>query len=201
MLDEHDRTTAAEPAISGENPERSDAELVGAALRTPHAFELLYLRYADRLYRYVAGLTGSTTLADDIVSDTMIAAFEHLAQFDPARGTFAGWLFTIARRRVADDQRRLGRLRRAFSRHGPEPVAEDDILSGIIRTEEAAHLRAAMLRVPRNDRDVLLLRYVVGLSGPEIAEVLGISSGAMRTRLHRAMRRLANELGERDASG
>jgi RNA polymerase sigma factor (sigma-70 family) len=200
MLGEQDRTTAAEPVISGESPELSDADVVMAAQRDPHAFERLYLRYADRLYRYAAGLTGSTALADDIVSDTMMAAFEHLARFDPARGSFAGWLFTIARRRVADDQRRLGRLRRAFSRHGPEPSVDEDVLSGVIRSEDAARLRAALRRIPRNDREVLLLRYVAGLSGPEIAGVLNISAGAVRVRHHRAMRRLANELGEHDAN-
>jgi len=199
MQGEPERSIAAEPAIAGNSSEPSDADLVLAAQRDPHAFEPLYLRYADRLYRYAAGLTGSTHLADDVVSDTMMAAFEHLARFDPARGSFAGWLFTIARRRVADDQRRFGRLRRAFSRHGPEPNVDEDILSGVIRSEDAARLRAALRRIPRNDREVLLLRYVAGLSGPEIAAVLNISAGAVRVRLHRALRRLANELGEDDA--
>ena len=184
MLEEHDSIrsdrAAVEPALSREKSEPSDAELVLAARSAPRAFEQLYLRYADRLYRYAAGLSGSTSLADDVVSDTMMAAFEQLGRFDPSRGSFAGWLFTIARRRVADDQRRLSRLRRALSRHGLSPTDVDDPLSDVIRSEDAARLRAALTHLPKNDRDVLLLRFVAELPGPEIATVLNISHGAVR---------------------
>lgn len=203
MPGEHDTTrgnlSSVEPAISGGNAEPSDAELVLAARHAPQAFESLYLRYADRLYRYAAGLSGSTSLADDIVSDTMMAAFEQLARFDPSRGSVAGWLFTIARRRVTDDQRRLSRLRRAFTRHGPEPNTGDDPLFSVIRSEDAVRVRSALAHLAQNDRDVLLLRFVAELSGPEIASVLNISAGAVRVRLHRALGRLAKQLGEDDA--
>jgi RNA polymerase sigma-70 factor (ECF subfamily) len=203
MLGEHEAIrgdkAAAEPANSRENPEPSDAELVLAARSAPGAFEQLYLRYADRLYRYAAGLSGSTSLADDVVSDTMMAAFEQLGGFDPSRGSFAGWLFTIARRRVADDRRRLSRLRRALSRHGPNPTDDDDPLLDIIRSEDAARVRAALTHLSNNDRDVLLLRFVADLPGPEIATVLNISPGAVRVRLHRALGRLSSQLGEEDA--
>lgn len=203
MLGEHDETrihiSSAEPATSSGNAGPPDADLVLAARHAPRAFEQLYLRYADRLYRYAAGLTGSASLADDIVSDTMMAAFEQLARFDPSRGSFAGWLFTIARRRIADDQRRLSRLRHAFQRRGPEANVEDDPLTNVIRSEDAARLRAALLRLAKHDRDVLLLRFVAELSGPEIAGILDISPGAVRVRVHRALGRLANQLGVDDA--
>jgi RNA polymerase sigma-70 factor (ECF subfamily) len=202
MLGEHDATRiqlpAEEPATANSPAGPSDAELALAARSAPQAFEQLYQRYADRLYRYAAGLTGSTSQADDIVSDTMIAAFEQLQRFDPARGSFAGWLFTIARRRIVDDQRRLSRLRRAFQRHGPESSVADDPLTSVIRSEDAARLRAALLRLAKHDRDVLLLRFVVELSGPEIADILQISPGAVRVRVHRALGRLSIELGDDD---
>ncbi|HVX29681.1 MAG TPA: sigma-70 family RNA polymerase sigma factor, partial [Nitrolancea sp.] len=155
MLGEHDATRiqlpAEEPATANSPAGPSDAELALAARSTPRAFVQLYQRYADRLYRYAAGLTGSTSQADDIVSDTMIAAFEQLHRFDPTRGSFAGWLFTIARRRMVDDQRRLSRLRRAFQRHGPESSVADDPLVSVIRSEDAARLRAALLRLTKHD--------------------------------------------------
>ena len=78
---------------------------------------------------------------------------------------------------------------------------EEDVLSNVIRSEAAARVRSALTRIPTHDREVLLLRHVADLSGPEIAEVLGISTGAVRVRIHRATQRLAQEFGERDATG
>jgi RNA polymerase sigma factor (sigma-70 family) len=200
MLGEQDRTTTPDTAaIPNEDPATADAKLALAARHDPRAFEELYLRYADRLFRFAAGLTGSATLAEDVVSDTMMAAYENLERFDPSRGSVASWLFTIARRRSTDEQRRRSRLWRAFSRHGADQDVAEDTLSEVIRSENAARLRAAIGSIPRGDREVLLLRYVADLSGPEIGEVLGISAGTVRVRIHRALKRLSQELGDHDA--
>ncbi len=120
MLGEQDHSTVPEEATSEPRSATSDAELAVAACRDPAAFEQLYLRYADRIFRFVVGQTGSTSLAEDIAGETMIAAFENLHRFDPDLGSFAAWLFTIARRRTVDEQRRLARLWRALSRRGVE---------------------------------------------------------------------------------
>ena len=201
MLGEQDHSTVPEEATSEPRSATSDAELAVAACRDPAAFEQLYLRYADRIFRFVVGQTGSTSLAEDIAGETMIAAFENLHRFDPDLGSFAAWLFTIARRRTVDEQRRLARLWRALSRRGAEADSVDDVLSAVVRSERAASLRAALNRLPERDREVLLLRYVAELSAPEIAEMLGLSSGAVRTRIHRALQRLSDELGDDDVAG
>ncbi len=201
MLGEQNRTGVPDEETTAREPDTADAELAQAARYDPRAFEQLYLRYADRLFRYVVGQTGSASLAEDVVGDTMIAAFENLERFDPERGSFGAWLFTIARHRTADEQRRLSRIWRAFSRHGVDSSIEEDTLSAVIRSEQAARMRSAINQLPRRDREVLLLRYAAGLSGPEIAEMLDISPGAVRVRLHRALRRLSDELGDDDAAG
>ena len=164
------------------------------------AFEQLYLRYADRIFRFVVGQTGSTSLAEDIAGETMIAAFENLHRFDPDLGSFAAWLFTIARRRTVDEQRRLSRVWRALRRHEVEATHEEDTLSRILRSERASDLRAAVSRLPVRDREIVLLRYVAELSSGEIGEMLALSPGAVRVRLHRALRRLSKDLGDDDAA-
>ncbi len=110
MLEEQKRAAAPDETAPAHGPATPDAELAVAARHSSAAFEHLYLRYADRLYRFAVGLTGSASLAEDVVSDTMMAAFEQIERFNPERGSFASWLFTIARRRSADEQRRLSRL-------------------------------------------------------------------------------------------
>ncbi len=103
----YDRSVVISDALpeTGNTGDGDDAALVAMALVDRAAFGHLYTRYADRLYWYALGRTGSDAVADDVVLDTMMAALEGLRRFDPTRGSFAGWLFTIAARRIADRDR------------------------------------------------------------------------------------------------
>ena len=177
----------------------SDSTLAAAALDDRRQFAHLYERYADRLYRFARARTGSATVADDIVSDTMLAAMEGLAGFDPQRGTFAGWLFTIARRRMADRGRKRTRFRRLIERSSHRPTsAQDDMLDDTIRREEAQMVRQLLDGLSERDRELVLLRYSAGLNSTEIADALGMTSGAVRTRLSRTLQRLATTLSDRE---
>lgn len=173
-----------------------DAALVAVACRDRSEFARLYERYVDRLYRYALARTGSETAADDIVSETMVAALEGLARFDPTRGSFAGWLFAIAARKLADRGRRQGRVQRLVGRLRGAESAQEDTLETVIRGEDAATVRHLLAGLSARDRELVLLRYSAGLNSTEIAEALGMSSGAARVRLMRVLQRLAAELGD-----
>lgn len=172
----------------------SDADLVVIALRDPERFVDLYHRYADRLYRYVLGKTGDPDTADDVISETMIDVLEQLDRFDPERGSFVGWLFTIASRRAADHHRIHRRFWRSVRRGWKfEPVAETPA-ERLVQQEEEVIVRAAMDRLSEDDREILLLRYSAGLTSAEIGGRLAITPDNARVRLQRARRRLAQEL-------
>ena len=173
-----------------------DAALVVAAQRDRQEFASIYERYADRLFRYALARTGSPAIADDVVSDTMLAALEGISDFDPGQGSLAGWLFAIATRRIADRGRQLGRFRRALARVWTTlpPELDDDLLEVVVRTEDARLVRQLLGRLSGADRELVLLRYSAGLNAAEIADVLDISHGAARMRLSRALDRMSNDL-------
>lgn len=174
-----------------------DAALVTAARHDRQQFARLYERYADRVYRYALARTGNEAAADDLTGDVMLAALEGLARFDPARGSFAGWLFGIAARQVGERGRQQGRLGRAVGRMRAQ-LPEDDALEQLVRREDARLVRRLLARLPDADRELLLLRYCAGLNSREIADALGISHGAARMRLSRILDRLAEDLREQE---
>jgi RNA polymerase sigma-70 factor (ECF subfamily) len=181
------------PVIGDRDDE--DAALVALALVDQAAFVHLYTRYADRLYWYALGRTASDAIADDVVSETMIAAIEGLRRFDPTKGSFASWLFTIAARRVADRERSHRRFWRAAMRwwYPPEPL--DDSAEIVQRNDEARRVRQALADLSHDDRELILLRYGAELTSQQIADILDLTPGAVRMRLSRLRERLARELG------
>ena len=176
----------------------TDEQLARLALRQRDAFGEIYVRYADRIFRYAAGRTGSRTVADDVLNDTMVSALEGLHRYDADKGSFASWLFTIASRRVADHDRRRVQLWRFLGRRNGNDV-DSDMLDALIRAEDQEHVRLAVQRLPTRQREIVLLRYVAELSFRDVARVLGISEGAARMRVNRALRRLAEEMGVKHA--
>jgi len=172
----------------------TDEQLARLALRQREAFGEIYVRYADRIFRYAAGRTGSRTIADDVLNDTMVGALEGLHRYDPDKGSLASWLFTIASRRVADHDRRRVQLFRFLGR-SDNGVVHQDVLDTVIRAEDHERVRRAVQRLPGRQREILLLRYVGELSFRDVARVLGTTEGAARMRVNRALRRLAEEMG------
>ena len=171
-----------------------DEHLAVASQTDAHHFTAIYERFADRLYRYALERTRSPQAADDVVSETMLAAIESIARFNPDRGSLAAWLFTIARRRLADRQRARNRMFRLLNRFKIEGSTSAE-QSSDRAVESAIDVRAALSRLSASDREVLLLRYSADLPTIQIAEVLEISHGATRVRLSRALDRLRQELG------
>ena len=179
--------------------EPADEQIVAMALDDRRYFRLLYQRYADRIYWFATARTGSETIADDVVGETMLAALENLERWDPRKGTFAAWIFVIAQRKVIDQQRTYQRVRRLMTRIQSMRTtqAEPDSLDWVLEQEQAREIEDAVRRLPATDREIIALRFGAGLSGEEIAAVLGISHVAARKRLSRAQQRLAGRIAGR----
>ncbi len=163
-----------------------DAILVEAAQRQASAFAPLYDRYRDRIYAYLRLRTLQAEDAADLTQQVFLQAFGALAQYRPQRGTFAAWLFRIARN-VATDEARRRRVAIAWDLvpEALQPRADDDPEAAILHAEALAHLRVVLAACPPSTRDLLALRFTAGLTSAEIAVVVGKSEAAVKKQLTR----------------
>ena len=166
---------------------RPDAELVRAAQAgDTGSFELLYARYAPVIHSILLGRLPAFD-ADDVTQNVFIIAWRKLASLrEPA--AFVGWLSRIARNAAEDHRRRA---------HDALQL-DVDYATGERQSAamEAANALAAIRSLPEAYRETLMLRLVEGMSGDEIAERTGLTSGSVRVNLHRGMQLLRDALGE-----
>jgi RNA polymerase sigma-70 factor (ECF subfamily) len=152
----------------------------------------LYREFQPRLLRYLQAREPGD--ADDLASETWIAAARGLARFEGDEGDFARWLFTIASRRVTDHRRSRARRRESVPLDEiPEPANRSDPTYAF---EQPAleQLRAHLSRLPPAQAEVVLLRVVADLDVADVAAVMGKTPGAIRVLQHRALERLADLL-------
>lgn len=179
----------------------SDAELAKETLAgSEAAFRALVSRYAAPAVNFVFRLVCDRALAEDLAQEGFLRAFQRLATYDPQR-KFSSWFFQVLRN-VTIDYLRVNRVTTTsldqLTADGYEGAAVDRERSSPELLAEQAALAAAVDRalgqIRPEYREVVVLRYQEGLSHPEIAEILGLPSGTVKTHLHRARKELATIL-------
>lgn len=171
-----------------------DALLVARARADPRAFAPLYRRYVDRIYRYCYRRLGSREAAEDATAAVFAKALAALPKYRD--GSFRGWLFAIAHNTIVSEFRTRaarpeGVLADAEALVDPAPLPEEAALAA----EARASVLGLLPRLTDDQRRVLELR-LAGLSGSEIAAVLGRSHGSVRVTQFRAIARLREWLAE-----
>ncbi len=172
-----------------------DLAAVLAAQADRSAFDTLYRRYLDRVYAYAFYQLGDHHDAEDATERTFLAAMRALPAFRDEGATFRAWLFRIAHNTVANAHRSRAR-RRADPLPEPfdRPAPDADPAGLVARADELRTVLRAVAALSEDRRQVILLRFVDGLSSSEIGQVLDRSAGAVRVLLHRALRDLAERL-------
>jgi RNA polymerase sigma-70 factor (ECF subfamily) len=166
------------------------------------AFGLLYDHYQPSVYRFVYYRTRSTSLAEDLTSETFLRALRNMGGFRWQGKDFGAWLMTIARN-LCTDHFKAGRTRLELTTEdmGAHDDAtespENEVLAGL--TNEV--LLGGLRQLSDEQRDCLIMRFLQGLSIAETAKVLGRSEGAVKQLQLRGVRNLAKLIpaGWRDA--
>lgn len=180
-----------------EAPEDSDEDLMVAWVAgAAGAFEQLYARYRQRLYRHLLRHLRDNALADELFQDVWQKVISARAQWRP-QGSFASWLFAIAHHRLGDHWRRS-------AHRPPAPGDADERLARIAdpdtperalsEFERRRQLQLALDDLPGEQREVLLLRLEQELTLEEIGEIVGAGRETVKSRLRYGMDKLRARL-------
>lgn len=172
------------------NNQEQEARLIRQAKAGDEAaFGELYDRYVDRVFRLIRLRVSQEMTAEDLTSETFIKAWDGLDGYESRGHTFGAWLFRIARNTVVDHYRTRKDsepLKAARTKQGGDQVEET-----VARAELAERLKAKLDALTDDQRAVLELKFLMGLSTSETAQVLGKRPGAIRALQMRALQSLA----------
>jgi RNA polymerase sigma factor (sigma-70 family) len=183
------RTTSARRRL-----EQDDARVIHRALSDPPAFAAIFDRHWPWVHAFCVRRAGAA--GEDIAAEAFRVAFDRRRRYDRGRADARPWLIGIAVNLLREHFRSAERGRRAELRTadaGTEETAEDAL--GRIEAEQLGPRLAAALRsIPTADRDALLLLAWAGLGYEDIARALDVPVGTVRSRIHRARKRVRAHL-------
>ncbi|MBZ5532961.1 MAG: sigma-70 family RNA polymerase sigma factor [Acidobacteriia bacterium] len=163
------------------------------------AIATLMQRYQHRLYRYMLRMVRQPSTAEDLFQQTWLRVMERSPSYDPRR-SFEGWLFAIAHNLAIDHLRRRQpesldeELPSGDTRADLTPGPAADALQQMLAEERSARVAEAVAELPAVARELLTLRFEEEMKLDEIAEILALPLGTVKTRLHRALRSLQKSL-------
>jgi RNA polymerase sigma-70 factor (ECF subfamily) len=178
------------------DPSEADQQVIAAVLAGDRdAFAVLLERYSDPLYRHALGMTGSPDVAEDILQQSFIKAFSHLAE---VRGRFDAWLFRIVANGCKDWLKNIRRTHVSYEEDDqPSTFATPE--EDLDRSELRRDLDRALAKLAPSLREAFVMKHVEGRSYEEMAELLHTTVGALKMRVHRAREALQALLEEKYA--
>lgn len=186
-----------EPAVLAD--ERLLREWISRVVdRDQQALELLYEAMLRRVYGLALRITRRADLAEEVAEDAFWQVWRQAPRFDPARGTAAAWIMTIARSRALDAVRRIDP---AECEAEPEKLKEIEVARGedpqdlLTAVQQGHRLRAALGNLDAAPRQLVALAFFRGLSHDEIAGHTGLPLGTVKSQIRRALLSLREILG------
>lgn len=181
-------------------PEMSEDEAVSRAAKgDAEAFSILYQRYVTRIYNYIYYRTGNPLEAEDLTSRVFHRALYHIQQYDNRGVPFSAWLYRIAHNLVANWHRDNSRRKEVplddYTQqpfHAPVPEAS------VVTNQEMEELLKVIRQLPPDRQQLLILKFVEGMSNQEVAVIMMRSEGAIKSLYHRTLLALRDELNKLD---
>jgi RNA polymerase sigma-70 factor (ECF subfamily) len=168
-----------------------------AATQDRGAFAELFLHYAPRVKAMMMRRGAYTDRAEDLAQETLLRVWRKAAQFDPNRASASAWIFSIARNVSVDLVRRESKAAAWLKEQGkPEEGDLDEPELHLLVAEREDLVRASIAALPDEQLRVIRLSFFDGLAHSEIAGLLGLPLGTVKSRIRLALQRLRDRLGE-----
>ena len=153
--------------------------------------ETLYAQYSSKVMGYIHARVRNRADAEDLCADVFEKVQRKLGDFDASKASVSTWIFTITRNTVIDYYRRSRPTEEL-----DENLADDtEIDEGLLNSESLSELAGALRALPEEMRDIIVLRYYDGKPLTEIAEMMGLSYGAVKLRHQSALAKMRKALG------
>ena len=181
------------PRLNSKTPDQELIESVAAGDKS--ALEQLFTRHSTRMYRFVLRITGNATLSEDIISEVFLEVWRRPDRFQ-ARSQVSTWLFAIARNKALQALR--SRRQRPIEEDGTADAVDSagDPEALLHEKSRSAVLKRCLSLLSPIQREIVDLVYYHEKSVAEVAQIVGIPAGTVKTRMFRARNRIAELLAE-----
>jgi RNA polymerase sigma-70 factor (ECF subfamily) len=186
------------PPLGFAVPKQRDGDLiVRLQRREPDALAELYDRYGGMVFRLILRMVRDTGIAQDLVQETFLRAWNRAAAFDAQRGAAAPWLLAMARNRAIDYLRCQGRHTRNIVEWNEteHPELFCDFPDEALGLHSARQVQRALEPLGAQQREAIELAYFEGMSQTEIASRMGQPLGTIKTWMRRALQQMRESLG------
>lgn len=167
-------------------------QLVAARNGDGRAYRWIWDGYAGSIAGFL--MARGTPEVDEVVNEVFLAAFERLGSFEGDEGEFRAWLYAIARNKRVDQLRRRGRRAESPGVTVPDQAAADDVEADALNRVADEELAQLLGSLTLDQRDVIVLRFVAGLSLVQTAAAMGRPTGAIKALQHRAVAQLRRKM-------
>ncbi len=177
-----------EPGTEAE-PDRT--ALMARVARGDHrAFELVYGELAGPVYGVVRQVLRDPAQSEEVAQEVLLEVWRTASRFDPARGSAAAWALTIAHRRAVDRVRSACAGSRREQKAATEMVPDDDVAEVVAATLDHQRVRRCLDGLTELQRESIRLAYYRGYTYPQVAHLLGVPLGTVKTRVRDGLIRM-----------